>query len=123
VDRRRAPLLLLLAFLACTAGSIVVSGSRSGLDQGTAPWLLQIVGYLFALAAGVSLAAHGAGGQRRTGFVVLAAVVVLALVDAVTWGQQGANIGGGFVRLVVLLVLCAVTARLARDAAAARRPR
>jgi peptidoglycan/LPS O-acetylase OafA/YrhL len=123
VDRRRTPLLLLLAFLVCTAAAIVVSGSRSGLDQGTAPWLLQTVGYLFALAAGVSLAAHGDAGRRRTGFVVVAAVVVLALVDAGTWGQPGANIGAGFVRLVVLLVVCAVTARLARDVAAARRPR
>ncbi|MFW3172212.1 hypothetical protein [Geodermatophilus sp. CPCC 206100] len=122
---RRLPLLALVLFVVLTGASIAVSGSRPGLDQGTLPWLLQVIGHLFALAAGVLLAAHGDGGQRRTGFVVLAAVVVLALLDAAVLASDegGANIGAGFVRLLLLLVLCAATARVARDVVAARRPR
>jgi hypothetical protein len=50
---------------------------------------------------------------------------VLVLVDAVRLGDAsgGANIGAGFVRLVCLVVLGVMTARLALAVAAAGRAR
>jgi hypothetical protein len=49
----------------------------------------------------------------------MGALVVLVLVDAVRLGDSsgGANIGAGFVRLVCLVVLAVMTARLALAAA------
>ncbi|TYP87954.1 hypothetical protein [Blastococcus xanthinilyticus] len=112
MEPRRLALYALLAFVVLTGASIVVSGSRSGADQGAEPWLLQVVGYLFALAAGVRLAAHGRDGERWTGFVVLGALVVLVLVDAVTWDDGGANIGLGLLRVVCLAVLAGAALQL-----------
>ena len=125
MDRRRTSLLLLLLFVVCTGLSIAVSGSRPHLDQGTAPWLIQLVGYLCALAGGVLLAAGDGqdAAVRRLGFVVLGALVVLLLVDALTLGEDGANIGAGGVRLIGLVVIGVATVRLAQGIAAARRLR
>jgi hypothetical protein len=128
VDRRRTSLVLLLLFVLCTGISIAVSGSRPHLDQGTAPWLFQVLGYLCAVAAGVLLLApgegQGDGGVRRLGFVVLGAVVVLALLDALDLADgDGANIGAGGVRVVGLVVIMVATIRLAQRVAAAGRAR
>ncbi|WP_142023810.1 hypothetical protein [Blastococcus colisei] len=129
MDRRRRALVLLLLFVVLTGVSIAVSGSRPHLDQGTAPWLLQVVGHLCALAGGVLLLAPEEGredaGVRRLGAVVLAAIVVLGLVDAMTLAADsaGANIGAGLVRLVGLVAIMVATIRLAHGVAASRRTR
>ncbi|MGY1848589.1 hypothetical protein [Blastococcus sp. SYSU DS1021] len=112
MDRRAQALVALLLFVALTGASIGIGGSRPHLDQGTAPWLLQVLGYVCAIAGGVLLAA-GVPAGRRLGFVVLAATVVMVLVDAMTTGDAGANIGAGFVRVLCLAVLGVATARLA----------
>jgi hypothetical protein len=127
---RRAPLLLLLALVACTGVSIALGGARPASDPGVAPWAMQVIGYLCGIAGGVLLLAPQRGDgtsvrDRRIGVVVLPAVVVLALLDAagLAADEGGANIGAGLVRLVVLLVVVGVTARLALDVAATRRSR
>ena len=128
MDRRGRALVALLVFIVLTGASIVVSGSRPHLDQGAAPLVLQVVGYLSALAAGVLLlvparGADGGGDDRRLGLVVLLAVVALALIDAVTFAADsgGADIGAGLLRLICLVAVGVATARLAIAAAAARR--
>ena len=60
---------------------------------------------------------------RRLGFVVIGALVVLLLVDALTMGDDGANIGAGGVRLIGLVVIGVATIRLAQGVAAERRTR
>ena len=119
MDQRSTALILLLAFIALTGASIAVSGSRPHLDQGTAHWLLQVIGYLCALAGGVRLLAPATddadgGGDRRIGTVVVVALVALVLIDAVTLAADsgGANIGAGFVRLMVLASALGLGSRL-----------
>jgi hypothetical protein len=121
MDRRRASLVLLLAFVVCTAIAIVVSGGRPALQPGIAPTVVQVVGYLLAGAAAVLLTAGPTGAGRRTGAMVLAAVVLLVVLDAVA--ESGPNIGAGGVRLLLLIVIAVATVRVARDDAAARRVR
>ena len=111
---RRLPLLGLVMFVVLTGASIVVSGLRSGPGQGDAPWVLQVVGYLFALWAGALLTAHGQPEERRIGLVVLVTLVVLVLIDAWTWDDLGADIGLGLVRVVCLVVMAGATVRVVR---------
>jgi hypothetical protein len=121
MDRRGRALVALMSFILLTGASLVVSGSRPHLDQGSAPWVLQVIGYLCALAGGVLLTARAEGGDgggsddRKIGLTVTVAVVALALIDAVTAATDsgGANIGAGFVRLICLVVIAVATARLA----------
>jgi drug/metabolite transporter (DMT)-like permease len=116
MDRRRTALVLLLAFLACIGVAVVVSGGRPGLQQGIAPTVVDLVGYLFALVAAVLLlapTAEGTDGDSRTvGAAVLGAVVVLVLLDLLV--EHGPSIGAGFVRLIALVVIVVATVRLAR---------
>ena len=81
-----------------------------------APLVVQGIGYAFALAAALDLlapAAHPAGADRRLGGVLLAAVAALVLLDVAAFVDDGgANIGVGFLRLVGLVVIVAVAARL-----------
>jgi hypothetical protein len=118
VDRRRLALFALLAFAVATAVAIVVSGSRSHTGQGVAPMVVQGVGHAFALVAALALLAPGdvfgppAGADRKLGGVVLAALVVLVLLDAFADAAGGANIGAGFLRLICLVVIVAVAGRL-----------
>ncbi|TFV81124.1 hypothetical protein E4P40_17095 [Blastococcus sp. CT_GayMR20] len=125
MDRRRASLVLLLVFVLCTGIAIVISGSRPGLEQGLAPALVQFVGYACGLAGAVLLFSSTTepevGAPRRIGGVVLGALVVLVLLDLL--GADGTNIGAGFVRLVLLVVIMVATIRLALGVAAAGRPR
>jgi peptidoglycan/LPS O-acetylase OafA/YrhL len=127
MDRRRASLVLLLLFAVCTGVAIVVSGSRPGLQQGIAPTVVQFVGYLFALVAAVLLLASPGGGPgetRKVGAAVLGALLVLVLLDLFVLGDTGgANIGGGLVRVVGLVVMTVATLRLARGLAPAGRTR
>jgi peptidoglycan/LPS O-acetylase OafA/YrhL len=121
MDRRRSSLVLLLLFVACTGVAIVVGGSRPGLQQGVAPTVVQFVGYLLALVAGVLLLprpATGPGEDRRIGALVLGGLAVLLAMEVVL--QGGTDIGAGAVRLVGLVVVCVATARLARGVAGAR---
>ena len=126
MDRRRVSLVLLLLFVACTGVAIVVSGSRPGLQQGVAPAVAQFAGYLCALvAAGLLLASPGGRpeGTRRLGGAVLAALLVLVLLDLFVLDDVGGDIGGGFARLAGLVVIVFATGRLARDVAAPGRAR
>jgi hypothetical protein len=119
MDRRPTSLVLLLLFVLCSGIAIVVSGSRPGLEQGLAPALVQFVGYGFALVAGLLLVSSAdEGSGRRLGGVVLGVLAVLVLLDLLA--ADGPNIGAGFVQLVGLVVMMAVTMRLALTVAADR---
>ena len=122
MDRRAPALGALLLFVVLTGVSIALSGSRPALDQGTAPWLVQLAGYLAAVAGGVLLTTSGEAG-RRLGGVVVGATIAMLLLDAASLAADGggATIGAGLVRLVCLLVIGMVTARLAVTVAADRR--
>ena len=123
MDRRRPALVLLLLFALCTGISVVVSGSRPHLEQGIAPAVAQFVGYALALLAAVLLIASAddgpAGGSRRTGWVVLAALVVLVPLEFLA--ADGPDIGAGFVRLLALVAVMVATIRLAQGMAGGRR--
>jgi hypothetical protein len=124
MDRRRASLVLLLLFVACTGVAIVVSVSRPGLQQGVAPTVVQFLGYLFALVAAVLLiapTADGPGPERTLGFTVLGGLAVLVGVEVLSEG--GPDIGAGFVRLIGLVVVGVATVRLRGSVTAARRAR
>jgi hypothetical protein len=124
VDRRRAALYALVAFAVATAAAIVISGARPATAQGIAPWLVQAVGYGFAVLAAVELllpAAHPAGADRKLGAVVLVAVAALVLLDV--FAGEGPDIGAGFLRLVCLVVIVAVAGRLLATSRAPGRPR
>jgi len=123
VDRRRLALLTLVVFAVATAVSIVLSGSRPGAGQGLAPYVVQGVGDLFALAAGLVLLAPAGlpvGADRKLGGAVLAALAVLVLLDveSVAGEAGGVNIGAGFLRLICLVVIVAVAGRLLATTAA-----
>ena len=124
MDRRRAALYALVAFAVATAAAIVISGGRPATAQGTAPWLVQAVGYVFAVLAAVELllpAAHPAGADRKLGGVLLVAVAALVLLDV--FAGAGPDIGAGFLRLVCLVVIVAVAGRLLATSRAPGRPR
>jgi hypothetical protein len=132
MDRRGRALVALLFFVLLTAAAIAVSGSRPHPDQGTAPAVLQGIGYLFALAAGVLLLAMDRGADRGSnegaddrwlGVIVTVALGALVLVDglALATDSAGATIGAGLVRLVSLVAIGAATVRLAIAATGGRR--
>jgi len=122
VDRRVPALAALLLFVVLTGAAIAVSGSRPANDPGTAPWVLQAIGYICAGAAAVLLLTGDDDGRRR-GSLVGAATVALVLLDLLVPDEGGATIGAGLVRLVLLVVLAVVTASLARAVAADRQSR
>jgi hypothetical protein len=124
VDRRRAALYALVGFAVATAVAIVISGARPGTAQGIAPTLVQAVAYVFAVLAAVELllpAARPVGADRRLGGVILAAVAALVLLDV--FAETGPNIGAGFLRLVCIVVIVAVAARLLTTTLASGRGR
>jgi hypothetical protein len=121
VDRRPQALVALLLFVVLTGASIAVSGSRPANDPGDLPWVLQVAAYLVAVAGGVLLLLGQDPTAKRIGGIVLGVTVVLALVDALTAGQDGANIGAGLARLVGLVVLAYAITRLSLAVSAARR--
>jgi hypothetical protein len=124
VDRRRAALSALIVFAVATAVAIVISGSRPAGDQGALPWVVQGVGYVFAVLAAVELllpATHPAGADRKLGGVLLLAVAVMVGLDAL--GGGGPDIGAGLLRLVCLVVIVAVAARLLTTTLASGRGR
>jgi drug/metabolite transporter (DMT)-like permease len=125
MDRRRVPLVLLLAFIACTGIAIVVSGSRPGPAQGVAPTVVQFVGYLLALVAAVLLVL-GVAPRRRIGGSVLGSSAILVLLEVVLLdvvAPNGPDVGAGAVRLLCLVVIGVATVRLALDDPAARQTR
>ena len=126
MDRRRASLVLLLLFVACTGVAIVVGGARPALQQGVAPAVVQFAGYLLALvAAGLLLVSpgEGPGSTRRIGAAVLAALLVLVLLDLLVLDDGGPDIGAGGVRVLGLVVITVATVRLAQRLPAAGRTR
>ena len=123
MSRRRTAVGSLLAFVVCTVLAVVVSGARPAMGQGIAPLLVQGVGYGFVLVA-VALLLAPAGSasdcpvtarvEGRVGGVLLMALVLLVFLDVLTYSEPsgGANIGAGFARLVVLVVIAGAAARL-----------
>jgi hypothetical protein len=117
VDRRRLALVALVAFALATVVSIALGGARPASAQGIAPFVVQVVGYVFALVGGLALlrpAGPAIGADRKLGGTVLAAVAVLAVLDVEAFAGEaaGANIGAGFLRLICLVVVVAVAGRL-----------
>jgi hypothetical protein len=113
-----------MLFVGLTLVAIVLDGRLPASEESVTGWIAQVLAYLCALTAGVLLLAPPADpGTRTPGFVVIGATTALVLLDALTAGQDGANIGGGLLRVVLLGVLAVVTARLATAVAAARRSR
>ena len=130
MERARLALVLLLAFVACTGAAILVGARGPASDPGLLPWVVQGAGYLCAIAGGLLLLAPAGAGRveaegRRLGVVLLPTVAALVLVDTVTAATDsgGANIGAGLVRMVLLVAVGMLTARLAVTLAAERRAR
>lgn len=124
MDRRRAALYALIVFAVASAVAIVISGSRPAGEQGALPWVVQGVGYVFGVLAAVELllpAAHPAGADRKLGGALLVAVAVMVGLDL--FGGGGSDIGAGFLRLVCLVVIVAVAARLLTTTLASGRSR
>jgi hypothetical protein len=123
MDRREPALAALMLFVVLTGVAIAVSGARPASAQGTAPWLIQMLAYLCAVAGGAVLVSASDQRGLRLGGLVLAAAVVMVLVDGLTMlsEEEGANIGAGLARLVCLLLIGGATVRVALDVAAARR--
>ena len=123
MDRRAPALAALMLFVVLTGVAIAVSGARPASAQGTAPWLVQMLAYLCAVAGGAVLMSASDQRGLRLGGLVLAAAVVMLLVDglAMLSEEEGANIGAGLARLVCLLLIGGATVRVALDVAAARR--
>jgi hypothetical protein len=124
VDRRRAALYALVAFAIATAAAIVISGGRPAGAQGLAPLVVQGVGYACALVAALELLApaeNPARADRKLGGAILVALTALVLLDVFAAG--GPDIGAGFLRLVCLVVIVAVAARLLASTLASGRRR
>ncbi len=131
MDRRSSALVALFLFVVLTGVAIVVSGTRPAIQQGIAPTVVQGAGYVFGVAGAVLLllpersARTGRPGSTRTsGAVLLAAMLVLVATEVAAIGDgAGGTIGLGLVRLICLVVVAAITARLAAAVTAARRHR
>jgi len=122
MDRRAPALAGLMLFVVLTGVAIAVSGARPASAQGTAPWLIQMLAYLCAVAGGAVLVSASDQRALRIGGLVLAAAVVMLLVDGLTFlSEEGVNIGAGLARLVCLLLIGGATVRVALDVAEARR--
>jgi hypothetical protein len=123
MDRRAPALAALMFFVLLTGVAIAVSGARPASSQGAAPWLIQTLAYLCAVAGGAVLVSASDQRGRRLGGLVLVAAVVMLLVDGLTVLSEadGANIGAGLARVVCLLLIGGVTVRVALDVAESRR--
>jgi hypothetical protein len=126
MDRRLTALTALMFFIVATAVAIVLDGRLPASEESVTGWVLQVLGYLAALAGGVLLLTGEPDARtRRYGLLVVAAVVLLAITDAGTAAAEsdGAVVGLGFVRLIGLVVLAVVTIGLARSATVGRQSR
>ena len=127
MERSRRALALMLAFAGCTVAAIVLAGSRPASAPGVLPWAVQVVGYGCGIAAGVLLLVQGSGQPRvrRVGAVLMPALVALLLLDAFSHGAdpEGADIGAGLLRLLLLVVIAVATVVLARVSLVGRRAR
>lgn len=124
MDRRAPALAALLAFAVASVLATVLDGRLPASEESVAGWILQVLGYLAAIAGGVLL---GTSTQPRSwrvaGFVVIGAVVVMVLVDAVAVAGDdgGADIGLGLVRVLALAAVAVVAVRLAIELTGERR--
>ena len=84
MDRRAPALAALMLFVVLTGVAIAVSGARPASAQGTAPWLVQMLAYLCAVVGGAVLVSASDLRGVRIGGLVLAAAVVMLLVDGLT---------------------------------------
>jgi hypothetical protein len=129
VNRRSSALVLLLIFVIATIIATVIAGSRPASQPGIAPAILQGIGYVAAFVGGVLLVwphrsvAADPGSEtshRRSGAVVLGALALLVLLDLFWLDAGEPDIGGGGVRLLGLVAIVVVTARLASASASSR---
>lgn len=123
VDRRSPALVALLLFAVATVLATVLDGRLPASEESIAGWILQVLGYLAAITGGVLLLTTDGHPGRRSGAVVVGAVVLLSLVDAVALADDGggANIGLGGVRLIGLVAVVWVAVRLMGAVAGGRR--
>jgi len=116
MDRRAPALAALMLFAVATVLATVLDGRLPASEESVAGWILQVLGYLAALAGGVLLGTSThPRSWRAAGFVVLGALVVMVLVDAVALSGDGggADIGLGLVRVIALAAVSVVAVRLA----------
>ena len=125
MHRREPALAALMLFVVLTGVAIAISGARPASAQGAAPLLVQVLAYLCAVAGGAVLVSASDQRGLRLGGLVLAAAVVMLLVDGLTAlsEEEGANIGAGLARVVCLLLIGGATVRVALDVTEARRAR
>ncbi|MGY1752800.1 hypothetical protein [Blastococcus sp. SYSU D01042] len=125
MDRRAPALAALLLFAVATVAATALDGRLPASEDSVAGWVLQVLGHLAAIAGGVLLLTTDGHPGRRSGAVVLGAVLVLVLADALALALAddagGANIGLGGVRLLGLVAVGAVALRLAPAVARDRR--
>lgn len=125
MDRRAPALAALMFFAVATVLATALDGRLPASEESVAGWVLQVLGYLAAVAGGVLLLTTAGHPGRRSGAVVLGAVALLLVVDAVALAADdgGANIGLGGVRLIGLVAIGVVAVRLAPVVARDRRER
>ncbi len=124
MDRRSPALAALLLFAVATVLATVLDGRLPAREESVAAWVLQVLGYLAAIAGSVLLGTSTRPRSwRAAGFVVSAAVVVMVLIDAVAVAGDGggANIGLGLVRVIALAAVAVVAVRLAIELSGERR--
>jgi len=119
--RRSAALVALVVCLLLVVVGTVLTGSRPALEQGSAPTVVALASYLCLLAGALLLLLPlGHAADRLTGVVLLVAVAGLVGLDlAIDDGSP--NIGGGGVRLLCLIAVIVMTARLVGAVTADRR--
>ncbi len=123
VDRRATALLALLLFALATVVALLLDGRLPAGEESVAGWIIQTTGHLSALLGGVLLMTTDGHPGRRSGVVVVAAVVLLSLVDALALADDGGDAAAalGLVRLLGLVVVGGVALRLAPAVARERR--
>ncbi|WP_040338735.1 hypothetical protein [Candidatus Blastococcus massiliensis] len=128
MDRRTSALAALTLFAVATVLATVLDGRLPASEESVAGWVVQALGYLAGITGGMLLLAMAGdpartkGADRRSGFAVVAAMVVIVLADVVALGGDGgANIGLGFVRLMALVVVFSVCVLQVRAVALQRR--
>ncbi|TKJ31693.1 hypothetical protein A6V29_18155 [Blastococcus sp. CCUG 61487] len=113
-------------FAFATVVATMLDGRVPAGDESVAGWIVQVLGHLAGLAAGLLLLASAGvppeSSTRRAGVAVLVALAGIVLADVVGLVVDGtADAGLGAVRLLCLLAVAWVALRLAPAVAQQRR--